>query len=229
MARPPLPLGSHGKIKTWAEGTRYIARTKFRDLDGVVRPVKRSGKTGPAAERALRAALVERQAPMKNAEIASGSTFGKAAELWLLEVEQAVEAGQRSSGTLANYQSVYGVHVRPALASLRLREVTTPVVDRFLSALSRKTVSQAQVAKVIVSGVMRYAARHGAIQINPVREVGSIAGPVRQPARSLDAGERQQWLKALEGIDRAKVWDLPDLTRMMRATGCRIGECLAIG
>ena len=32
MARPPLPLGSHGKIKVWQEGSVFIARTKFRDL-----------------------------------------------------------------------------------------------------------------------------------------------------------------------------------------------------
>jgi integrase len=36
-------------------------------------------------------------------------------------------------------------------------------------------------------------------------------------------------LEALEGNVKATHWDLPDLTRMMLATGCRIGECLAIG
>lgn len=29
--------------------------------------------------------------------------------------------------------------------------------------------------------------------------------------------------------ETARRWDIPDLTRMMLATGCRIGECLAIG
>jgi integrase len=29
--------------------------------------------------------------------------------------------------------------------------------------------------------------------------------------------------------EAAQAWDLPDLTLMMLATGCRIGECLAIG
>ena len=45
----------------------------------------------------------------------------------------------------------------------------------------------------------------------------------------MTAAERRQWLDALEADKRARDWDLPDLTRMMLATGCRIGECLAIG
>ena len=45
----------------------------------------------------------------------------------------------------------------------------------------------------------------------------------------MTAEERQQWLAALKFSEPAQVWDLPDLSLMMLATGCRIGECLAIG
>jgi site-specific recombinase XerD len=76
---------------------------------------------------------------------------------------------------------------------------------------------------------MRFAARHGAVTVNPVREVARIdRAPARAP-RALTADERKQWLGAVEGSKQAQLWDLPDLTRMMLATGCRIGECLAIG
>jgi integrase len=79
---------------------------------------------------------------------------------------------------------------------------------------------------------MRLAARHGAVAVNPVREVNRIERkPARRP-RSLTEQERRQWLEAVEADHRAVDWDLPDLpdlTRMMLATGCRIGECLAIG
>lgn len=64
MPRPPLAIGTYGKIKTWQEDKVWLARAKFRDFDGIVRSVKRSGKTKAAAERALRAALVERQTPV---------------------------------------------------------------------------------------------------------------------------------------------------------------------
>jgi len=77
--------------------------------------------------------------------------------------------------------------------------------------------------------MMRFAARHGAVTVNPVREVGRIEGTPRHRPTSLTAEERQRWFDALEASEPARVWDLPDLSLMMLATGCRIGECLAIG
>ena len=229
MPRPPLPLGTYGKIKTWQEGTTWLARAKFRDFDGIVRLVKRSGKTKAAAERELKTALADRQMPVKRAEITGQTTMDKLAELWLAEIERAVDAGTKSPGTLDTYRSIYRRHVKPALGALRVREVNTPVVDRVLDATKKKTISGARTAKIVISGMMRLAARHGAVTINPVREVGRIEGTPRHKPKSLTAEERQQWLDALRASEPARVWDLPDLSLMMLATGCRIGECLAIG
>jgi integrase len=229
MPRPPLPLGTYGAITSWQEGTGWLARTKYRDFDGVVRLVKRSGKTKAAAERALKKALVDRQAPAKQSEITPNTTLAKVAGLWLAEVEQAVDAGQRSPGTLDTYRSVYRRHVEPALGSLRVREITTPVADRALAAIKRKSTARARTAKVVLSGALRYAARHGAIAVNPIREVARIDSTPARPPRSLTAEERGRWLDAVRATERARDWDLPDLMLMMLATGCRIGECLAIG
>jgi integrase len=229
MPRPPLPLGTYGKIKTWQEDKTWLARAKFRDFDGVVRLVKRSGKTKAAAERALRAALVERQTPVRQSKITAQTTIEKVAKLWLAEIEQAVNAGSRSPSTLDAYRTIYHRHVKPAMGALHVREVDTPAVDRALAAIKDKTVSGARTAKIVISGLMRMAARHGAVTINPVRETGRIEGTPRRKPRALTAEERQQWLAALEASEPAQVWDLPDLSLMMLATGCRIGECLAIG
>jgi integrase len=229
MSRPPLPLGTYGKIKAWQEGKTWLARVKFRDFDGLVRLVKRSGKTKAAAERALKAALADRQMAVKQVEITAQTTMNKLAELWLAEIECAVNAGTKSPGTLDAYRSIYRRHVKSALGALRVREVDTPVVDRVLGATKNKTVSGARTAKTVISGMMRLAARHGAVTVNPVREVGRIEGTPRHKPKSLTAEERQQWLDALETSEPAQLWDLPDLSLMMLATGCRIGECLAIG
>jgi integrase len=229
MPRPPLPPGTYGAITSWQEGTSWLARTKFRDFDGVVRLVKRSGKTKAAAERALKKALVDRQAPVKQSEITPNTTLAKVARLWLAEVEQAVDAGQRSPGTLDTYRSVYRRHVEPALGSLRVREITTPAADRALAAIKRKSTARARTAKVVLSGALRYAARHGAIAVNPIREVARIDSTPARPPRALTAEERERWLDAVRASEKATDWDLPDLTLMMLATGCRIGECLAIG
>ncbi|GAA3218956.1 site-specific integrase [Pseudonocardia petroleophila] len=229
MPRPPLPIGSYGKITAWRDGSGWLARTKFRDFDGVARLVKRSGKSRAAAERALRAALVERQAPAAESDVTPATKFGKVADLWIADVERAVDAGTRSPGTLDTYRSILRRHVRPALGELRIREVTTPAVDRALSVISKRSVSGARTSKIVISGTMRYAARHGAVTVNPVREVGRIESTPRRQPRSLSADERREWLAAVESSRKARDWDLADLTRMMLATGCRIGECLAIG
>jgi integrase len=229
MPRPPLPLGTYGKIKTWQEDKTWLARAQFRDFDGIVRPVKRSAKTKAAAERELKTALAERQMPAKQSEITAQTKIEKVAELWLAEIEQAVNGGSKSPSTLDTYRTIYGRHVKPALGELRVREVDTPVVDRVLAAIKQKTVSGARTAKIVISGLMRLAARHGAVTINPVRETARIEGSPRRKPRALTAQERQQWLAALEASEPARRWDLPDLSLMMLATGCRIGECLAIG
>lgn len=39
----------------------------------------------------------------------------------------------------------------------------------------------------------------------------------------------EQWHDVVTASEKARSWDLADLTRMMLATGCRIGECLALG
>src|SRR4051812_34080935 len=62
MARPPIPIGSFGKITTLPiPGGRFEARCRFRDYDGMTRLVGRQGKT--AAENNLKAALRKRQGP----------------------------------------------------------------------------------------------------------------------------------------------------------------------
>jgi hypothetical protein len=45
MARPTMPLGTYGKITTWETSAGFTARTKYRDLDGVVRPEPRKSSS----------------------------------------------------------------------------------------------------------------------------------------------------------------------------------------
>jgi hypothetical protein len=56
----------------------------------------------------------------------------KLATLWLTEIETAVDADTKSPGTLDAYRSIYRRHVKPALGEARVREVDTPVVDRWM-------------------------------------------------------------------------------------------------
>jgi hypothetical protein len=71
--RPPLRIGQHGKItRKNLGGGVWMARTRFRDNDGVTRIVERRGpadyydKHGKLAEDALIEALVQRRAAGDN-------------------------------------------------------------------------------------------------------------------------------------------------------------------
>ncbi|WP_229686695.1 tyrosine-type recombinase/integrase [Longimycelium tulufanense] len=207
----------------------YVARTKYRDYDGVTRLVERSGKSETAARNNLLEALRDRSASQGNAAITPETKFRVAASIWLAEMREAADAGDLSPNSIELYERQLRNYAYPALGELRLCEVTTPRVDAVLREIrKRRGASTAKTVRSVISGVMRLAARHGAVKINPTREVGRIKGDPKRPPRALTPGERRQWIEQLEADERAVRKDLPDLTRWMLATGVRIGEALAV-
>lgn len=230
--RPPLPIGTHGAIRQFQERGTWYARTTYRDRDGRRYVVRRSGATGPAAERALKAALVDFRAPLRAGELRDDMRVADLATVWLAELDAAVKEGRRSPGTADAYRSVLRTCVLPHLGQLRLREVDVPGVDRMITAATAgSSAARATTARSVISGMLALAIRRGAYRgPNPARGVIRIesTGPKRLP-RSLTAPEREAWLAALRANQRARDWDLPDLTLLMLATGMRIGEALAVG
>lgn len=248
MARQTLPPGSYGTIKATKVGAKtWEARCKYRDLNGVItRPSKR-GPTKPAAETALRAHLATIATKSARGEIDRESRFRDVAELWLTQdIEHEINAGVLSHGTLRTYRSVLNVRVLPRLGSLQLREVTVYAVDSLIKdTRDAKSRSMASTVRTIVSGVMGYAVRHGAIDANPVRSAQRIRAS-REEATEVVAMTVEQIEKMLAALKafgdeklvkqkgrrlgtRAVVWtDLPELALGMLATGVRIGELLAL-
>jgi len=52
MARPPLLLGTHGSITVKREDRRWVARYRYRDLDGKTRSIPlQSGRLSPREPR----------------------------------------------------------------------------------------------------------------------------------------------------------------------------------
>ena len=90
--RPPLPIGTHGKIitkdvtKAGDKGKTWRAHCYFRDADGKTRPVERRGKTKTAAENALQAALSERRRDAGE-QLNGDSRVRTAAALWFEQRE----------------------------------------------------------------------------------------------------------------------------------------------
>src|SRR5690606_3067419 len=110
-----------------------------------------------------------------------------------------------------------------------LREATVPRLDAFLVAFrSQHGASLTKTVRTTLSGIMGYAVRMGAVERNPVRDLSRIPSGRKRLPRALTAAERDEWLARMEADDVAAWRDLPDITRFQLATGCRIGETLAV-
>lgn len=230
MGRPPMEIGTYGKIRYVALKSGGVrAKARFRGFDGVVRDISRTGPTAAKAERALKSAINQEMRTPSGGDITARSRFKDVAKLWLSWQERRVQAGERAPGTLDNYRSMLNNHVLPAFGELRLSEVTVPRLDKFFAALQAKSsAAHARTARAVVGGILRYATRQGAITTNPIRDLEPIEGGTRKKARALTPDERREWLSQLELDPKALAKDLPDLTRFMLATGVRIGEALAL-
>lgn len=226
MGRPRTPVGSYGEIRVYPQpGGVFRAETLFRDPDGVLRPVKRTGKSKTAAVNRLKEALVEREYRIRG-RLGPESLFSEAAPLWLDEVKRL-----RRGSTYDTYRRHLNKRVMPAFGALTLRECDdVSLVHNYLRSLEDDAHLQANTARTIrnvVSGVLALAAQRGAIKRNPVRDAGRIEGGA-SPARALTAAERVDFLEKLDADQRAVEDDLPDLVRYMLGTGVRLGEALGL-
>jgi integrase len=249
--RPPLPIGAHGVIPPPREVRPGVweARTRVKDPDGVLRPVKRQGRSATAARNNLQQALSQRR-HNAGAALTGNSRVDDAAQAWLTHQRALVAAGDRAPGTLENYESVWRCHIAPALGQLRLREATTARCEAWLVELRRHLgPSRCVAARAVLSGILGHAARLDALDHNPVRDLSPIpgAGSRKRKPRAMTAQERADWLSWLDTHvarnprhrnrapalqhDEASVIAgraLGDIVRFMLGTGVRIGEAMAV-
>lgn len=221
-----------------SEPGAWVARCRFRDQDGVTRPMRKHGSSKTAARNALNEAISARQRAgrQRAGELTPGSTFADAAVLFLARV-----AKRRADSTHALYEFHLTNTILPAVGALRLRECTVGRVDAFLAALEpRYAANTRRKIRSITSGVLQQAVLAEAIPHNPVRDLDRIEeshGARKAKPRGLTVAERTRLLAWLDGTSDdederrkqlvAQRADLPDLVRFMLGTGLRIGEALA--
>lgn len=241
MSRPPLDLGTWGRIKRTDLGDgRWKASCRFRDLDGRTRQVKRFAETGAAAERALLAALRDRVAPSDEL-ITPDTTLAVLGESWF---SAGCDEREWSSNTKSAYRFALDSYVGPGVGGVRLREVTVPLVERLVKLVAdRHGAAAGRRTHTVMSGMLGTAARLGALPTNPLRDV-TRPRTRRDATRALspdEVVELRRLVRAwVSGRDdrpakdgkrrggRPRDRSLPDLVDVMLATGCRIGEVLAI-
>ena len=231
MARHPLPLETWGRVnRNRVAAGRWRATTRYRDADGITRTVQAFGETGASAERALILALKDR-APERSQRVSREMRLKDLSTLWFDEVES---GGRASRQTIDGYRDTYRRNIEPALAGLRLRELTTGRLDQFLKSVAAVHPATARHSKVILAGMLGLAVRHDALRSNPIRDVAGIRTP-KQNVRALsveDVQKLRQWIRAWqrdpshEGRPRAD--DLVEVMDVFLGTGARIGEVLAL-
>lgn len=236
MPRPPLPIGSWGRISSRVLETgetgkpvKVRAKANFRDHDGHVRDVTAYGKTATAAESALLKKLQDRASTGHSSELTAMHKLTHLLDLWEAKFEEQIADGRRSVTSLDTYRRAIKNHVRPALGELRIGEANTPRIDKVISAIKKKAgPPTARTSRAVISGMMQLAVRYGAISVNPVREVDRIEHPTKKLPRALRTDEIKLLRKQLKSDEAAVRADLPDLVTFMLGTGVRIGEALAI-
>jgi hypothetical protein len=180
MGRPPLDIGQHGSVSFTREDEGWVARCRFRDLDGVTRRVERRGASRTAADAALREQL-RRRGGRHAQRLRPNSRFRDAASVWMAKI-----VDRRSGSTVETYSYWLDALVLPRLGEQRLSEFDTEHMDTFFNRLereeraldhddgrtsqkSRYSASTRRTIRSIVSGILQQAVLDGAIPANPTR------------------------------------------------------------
>jgi integrase len=134
-----------------------------------------------------------------------------------------------SPRTTEGYRDRLDKQILPGLGQLRIRELSTDVIDRHLRLIDdNHGVATARMCRSVLSGMCTLAARHDALTHNPVRALGPLHSRVRKAPRALTVPQLRQLRAALSYDERAIARDLPDLVSILMATGLRIGEACGL-
>lgn len=232
MARPPLPIGTFGSIKT-NEVRPGVNRswTRFRDFDGTTRQITATGRSPAAATRELKAKIADRIAPTGD-QINADMRVSKLAEVWLsLYRAQRVDAGHSEATTANEYQRIIKYVIDPAIGNVRLREITAGRLERLI--LAQKSESRRKKSKTVLKMMFDAAVLDGALTSNPVSSTSRLRFTKKEiqalSIEDLDAVRNavHAWMTEKRPGPRPSK-DTPEIVELLLATGCRIGEVLAI-
>lgn len=220
--------GEHGDFfyRTREDG-RTTAFVWYRNHAGRRRRIEATASSRSGARKKAITALERALAVGGDGEYDARTTFREVAMHWLADLDEKVVGGRRSPATAAQYRHVLDKHVFPALGDTPLPDLTTARVDRFLRALrAERGYSVAKLCRSVVSGVCGLAVRREGLRVNPVRDASPIESDRRRAPRALTVEECMGWLRLLDADPYSRAWDLPDLTRFLLGTGCRLGEAI---
>nr|WP_234821693.1 site-specific integrase [Mycobacteroides abscessus] len=228
--RPPLRIGQHGKItRTSLGGGVWLARCRFRDVDGVTRIVERRGpqgdQHGKLAEDALIESLKTRAAPGLSGEI---SLDTRVSDLVDRHIESLAEDG-KAPATLTTYRSA-ARKLRKFSEALRVGEATPGRMNAVLRSMREAHgANMARHGRTLLRGALQIAVLDDILGANPVAQVGRIESERRpKGARALESTELRDLIGKLRVSEACQAADLVDAVTILAATGMRRSELLAL-
>ncbi|WP_405166504.1 tyrosine-type recombinase/integrase [Nocardia sp. NBC_01499] len=253
MPRPATELGGYGDIgaKEQKDG-KWRAWATFRDYDGKSRLVEASGPTESKAKAELRKKLAARQKQYKGrarGKVTRDTRLALLMDMWLEEVKRDEGVGQQSydrykgeiDASEDKRAKKKAVKLRPALGNLRVWEADTGRLDDHIQSIAAAGLkSKARLHKVILTGIMGVAVRHGALTENPVRDTSRMRRRKLKPQpierERLDGlrAQLREWLAGNEipgtpaytyGPQRDRL--VLDVADLVLGSGVRPGEALA--
>jgi integrase len=228
--RPRTAIGTYGTINVKRRGRGYVARTRFRDLDGRLRDVTATAGTRSLAQAELKERLLHRPGYGSGGMLALSSPFGQLADLWLADLELRQLADKTKDG----YRDTLRLHVRPALQYFNLGEITTGRVEWFLKAEAAVSYSRACKARTLLNLLFSFALRHDAIPRNPVEGTSPLAAPKRTPKAltlvqvAAIRAAAAAWRTGLRQPGPKPDGQVRDIIEVLLGTAIRPGEVLAL-
>lgn len=232
VGRPPLRVGTHGKItRTHLGGGVWLARCRFRDADGLTRVVERRSpagvedKYGKAAEDELLEALNNRRPPGASGEISLDTKISVLIDQHLATLE----ADGKAPATMTTYRSA-ARKLAKFSAALRLGEATPGRMNAVIRSMRQAHgANMARHGRTLLRGALQIAVLDDVLGANPVTQVSKIQSDRRpRGARALEAIELRDLLGKLRASEACRAKDLIDPVTLLAATGLRRSELLAL-
>lgn len=232
MARPPLTIGTYGKITRKKVNGKPTAFARFRDVDGRTRSVQRIGRTLAEAEHNIKAALVDRKIEADSQSALSlDSTINDLIAEWLQESR---DAGKYAPASLRTYKLRADHLISPGIGGIRIRESTVPKLDRFVKlTIKNHGTGSAATCRTILVNAFDMAVRHGLTDSNLARSTATVPKKATTPD-VVDVDKIKRLLEHLKRYDdpaNIKTRRIPYLyvlNVLYVATGARTAELLAL-
>ncbi|GAB7007799.1 hypothetical protein JCM18899A_52750 [Nocardioides sp. AN3] len=228
--RPRTAIGTFGSINISRRGRRYVAETRYRDIDGRLRKVQATHSSRHAASALLKERLKVRPGYGSDGLLRLSSPFSDLEELWLADLE----LREISESTKENYRDDLRMHVRPFFEHYTLGEITTGRVEVFIKGQAAISYSRAKHTRTLLNLLFGFALRHDAIGRNPVEGTSPLRKPKGTPqAMTLEQvmkirAAAAEWRTGPEVMGPKPDNKVRDIIEVLLGTSMRPGEVLGL-